>query len=112
MVKANLTQIAASKAPLALLQGAGKLAEQFDVVPTDQEASGQGGLPLITLVPKPEEKDRSAGANAEGSGNASRGAEIRVETPSWLQPATKVNLTSDNTLRDRGSGPQPSLGYA
>ena len=60
VVKANLTQIAASKAPLALLQGAGKLAEQFDVVPTEQEASGQGGLPLITLVPKQEEKDRSA----------------------------------------------------
>jgi outer membrane lipoprotein carrier protein len=60
VVKANLTQIAASKAPLALLQGAGKLAEQFDVLPTDQEESRQEVLPLITLVPKPEEKDRSA----------------------------------------------------
>ena len=59
VVKANLTQIAASNAPLALLQGAGKLAEQFDVLPTDQEESRQEGLPLITLVPKPEEKDRS-----------------------------------------------------
>ena len=60
VVKANLTQIAASKAPLALLQGAGKLAEHFDVLPTDQEESRQEALPLITLVPKPEEKDRSA----------------------------------------------------
>ena len=64
VVKANLTQIAASKAPLALLQGAGKLAEHFDVLltdqPTDQEESRQETLPLITLVPKPEEKDRSA----------------------------------------------------
>lgn len=60
VVKANLTQIAASKAPLALLQGAGKLAEHFDVLPTEQEESRQEALPLITLVPKPEEKDRSA----------------------------------------------------
>ncbi|UCE62743.1 MAG: outer membrane lipoprotein carrier protein LolA [Nitrospirota bacterium] len=60
VVKANLTQIAASKAPLALLQGAGKLAEHFDVLPTDQEESRQEALPLITLVPKPEEKERSA----------------------------------------------------
>jgi outer membrane lipoprotein carrier protein len=60
VVKAKLTQIAASKAPLTLLQGAGKLAEQFDVLPTDQEESRQDVLPLITLVPKPEEKNRSA----------------------------------------------------
>ena len=60
VMKANLTQIAASKAPLALLQGAGKLAQQFDVLPTEEGESGQGVLPLITLVPKPEEKDRSA----------------------------------------------------
>ena len=59
VVKANLTQIAASKAPLALLQGAGKLAEQFDVLPADSEESPRPDLPLITLVPKLEEKDRS-----------------------------------------------------
>ena len=60
VVKAKLTQIAASQAPLILLQGAGKLTEQFDVLPTDQEESRQDVLPLITLVPKPEEKNRSA----------------------------------------------------
>jgi len=59
VVKANLTQIAASRAPLALLQGAGRLGEQFDVLPTVQEESRQGVLPLITLVPKPQEKERS-----------------------------------------------------
>jgi outer membrane lipoprotein carrier protein len=59
VVKANLTQLAASKAPLTLLQGAGKLAEQYDVLPTGQEESRQGVLPLITLVPKPQEKERS-----------------------------------------------------
>ena len=60
VVKANLTQIAASKAPLALLQGVGKLAEQFDVLPTKQDDRPPGGLPLITLVPKPHEKEISA----------------------------------------------------
>jgi len=59
VVKANLTQIAASKAPLALLQGAGKLTEQFDVLPTSEEELRQDDLPLITLVPKPHEKDSS-----------------------------------------------------
>lgn len=59
VVKANLTQIAASKAPLALLQGAGKLAEQFDVLPTKQEDRQGGDLPTITLVPKPHEKQAS-----------------------------------------------------
>ena len=60
VVKANLTQIAASKAPLVLLQGAGKLAEQFDVIAPSQDESPQEGPPLITLVPKPDEKERSA----------------------------------------------------
>ena len=59
VIKANLTQIAASKAPLALLQGAGKLAEQFDVLPTKQEDRREGELPMITLVPKPHEKEAS-----------------------------------------------------
>lgn len=59
VVKANLTQIAASKAPLALLQGAGKLTEQFDVVQAEQEDRHQDDLPLITLVPKPHEKEHS-----------------------------------------------------
>ena len=59
VVKANLTQIAASKAPLALLQGVGKLAEQFDVLPTKPNDRNPRELPLITLVPKPHEKEIS-----------------------------------------------------
>ena len=60
VVKANLTQIAASKAPLALLQGAGKLTEQFDVLADGRAEDRREKLPLITLVPKPHEKERSA----------------------------------------------------
>ncbi len=47
----KLTQMAASQAPLQLLQGMARLEEQFDVQPTDG-AKGAGGLPLLTLIPK------------------------------------------------------------
>lgn len=48
----KLTQMAASKAPLELLQGAGKLEESFEVQPTEGKERGAGNLPLLTLVPK------------------------------------------------------------
>jgi outer membrane lipoprotein carrier protein len=47
----KLTQMAASQAPLQLLQGVGKLEEQFDVEPIP-EGRGDGGLPLLSLFPK------------------------------------------------------------
>ncbi|MCP9451340.1 MAG: outer membrane lipoprotein carrier protein LolA [Nitrospira sp.] len=48
----KLTQMAASKAPLELLQGVGKLEESFDIRPTEGKERGAGGLPLLTLLPK------------------------------------------------------------
>jgi outer membrane lipoprotein carrier protein len=48
----RLTQMAASQAPLQLLQGAAKLDEQFDVQATPGGGRGEGGLPLVTLVPR------------------------------------------------------------
>ena len=50
----RLTQMAASQAPLELLQGAAKLDESFNVEPTGKER-GPGGVPLITLIPKVKE---------------------------------------------------------
>ena len=52
VVRGSLTRMVATKAPLQLLQGAGKLAEQFTVKPTGDGERGQGGLPLLTLIPK------------------------------------------------------------
>ncbi len=46
------TQMAASKAPLELLQGAAKLDESFEIEPTAGKDRGIGGTPLITLIPK------------------------------------------------------------
>jgi outer membrane lipoprotein carrier protein len=48
----KLTQMAASKAPLELLQGAAKLDASFDAEPTPGKGRGVGGLRLVTLVPK------------------------------------------------------------
>ncbi len=48
----KLTQMAASKAPLELLQGAAKLDESFEIVPTTGKDRAVSGTPLITLIPK------------------------------------------------------------
>jgi len=50
----KLTQMAASRAPLELLQGAAKLEESFVVEPTPGKTKGLGGLRLLTLLPKGE----------------------------------------------------------
>ncbi len=53
----KLTQMAASKAPLELLQGAAKLNESFEIEPTTGNTRGAGGMPLITLIPKVKEHE-------------------------------------------------------
>ncbi|HEU5409194.1 MAG TPA: outer membrane lipoprotein carrier protein LolA [Nitrospira sp.] len=53
----KLTQMAASKAPLELLQGASKLDESFEIEPTTGKDRGAGGTPLITLIPKVKEQE-------------------------------------------------------
>lgn len=48
----KLTQMAASQAPLQLLQGAANLEEQFDLDLAAAAERGEGGIPLVTLLPK------------------------------------------------------------
>lgn len=48
----KLTQMAASKAPLELLQGAARIEESFDILPTTGNERGVGGIRRITLLPK------------------------------------------------------------
>ena len=52
ILKGNLSMMVATKAPLRLLQGVGNLTEHFEVQPTDNGRTGEGGLPLLTLIPK------------------------------------------------------------
>ncbi len=53
----KLTQMAASKAPLELLQGAAKLDESFDIAWTTGKERGSGGIRLITLIPKAKDQE-------------------------------------------------------
>ena len=53
----KLTHMAASQAPLQLLQGAAKLDEHFTIEPTKSGERGEGGLPLIALIPKGSETE-------------------------------------------------------
>lgn len=53
----KLTHMAASRAPLELLQGAAKLDESFDAEPTSGKGRGVGGIRLVTLIPKTREGD-------------------------------------------------------
>ena len=53
VLKGSLTMMVSTKAPLRLLQGVGKLAEHFTPQPTGDGEKGEGGLPLLTLLPKP-----------------------------------------------------------
>jgi outer membrane lipoprotein carrier protein len=55
----KLTQMAASQAPLKLLQGAARLDESFDVEPTPGNERGIEGVRLITLFPKAKERESS-----------------------------------------------------
>src|SRR5574341_1563885 len=48
----KLTQMASSKAPLELLQGAARLDESFEIEPTPGKGKGLGGIRLLRLIPK------------------------------------------------------------
>lgn len=53
----KLTRMAASQAPLELLQGAAKLEESFEVSPATGKERGVGGLRLLSLAPKGHDAD-------------------------------------------------------
>ena len=53
VVKGALTQMAASKGPLALLQDVGTLSQQFSIIDSSDEDRGKSTAPILTLVPKP-----------------------------------------------------------
>ena len=54
VVKGTLTQIAASKGPLALLLGVGKLSQQFNVLESSEPLKDSQKLADLTLIPKPD----------------------------------------------------------
>ena len=54
VVKGTLTQISASKGPLALLLGVGKLSKQFTVLESAEASGDSKKIPDVTLIPKPD----------------------------------------------------------
>ena len=55
VLKGTLTQMAASKGPLALLQGVGKLSQQFTITESVDHSTGDSESPRLTLVPNSNE---------------------------------------------------------
>lgn len=53
----KLTQMAASKAPLELLQGAARLDASFEIEPTPGKERGLGGIRRLTLLPKSKDQE-------------------------------------------------------
>lgn len=52
VLRGDLNMMMATKAPLQLLRGVGKLTEHFVVRPAADGKVGEGGLPLLVLVPR------------------------------------------------------------
>ncbi|MDH5429943.1 MAG: outer membrane lipoprotein carrier protein LolA [Nitrospirota bacterium] len=89
VVKGRLTQIAASKGPLALLLGMGKLSQQFTVVESTDDSSPSQALPDLTLIPKPD------GDTAP----TIQKIELRLSSDSYLIQAITIFETSGNISR-------------
>ncbi len=91
VVKGKLTQIAASKGPLALLLGVGKLAQQFTVLESSKNSTNSQKIPDLTLIPKPD------GDTAP----TIKKIELQLFHDSYLIQAMSIYETSGNVSRVR-----------
>ena len=60
VVKGHMSMMVATKAPLQLLQGVGRITEHFSVHPAGDGEVGEDGLPLLTLIPKTDRDSASS----------------------------------------------------
>ena len=97
----KLTQMAASQAPLELLQGAAKLDESFDIEPTKGKARGVGGIRLITLIPKSKDQ--------ESTRNLQR-IVVEVFPKTYFIRTVSLHEISGNVATFEFSGLKPNLG--
>lgn len=97
----KLTQMAASKAPLELLQGAARLTESFDVSPTSGNGRGVGGIRLLNLVPK----------TTAGDPNRSlQRIVVEVYPKTFFIRSVALHELSGNVARFEFSAPQANMG--
>jgi outer membrane lipoprotein carrier protein len=99
----KLTQMAASKAPLELLQGAARLEESFDIQPTRGKERGTGGIRLITLLPKAKEH--------ESTRNLQR-IVVEVFPNTYFLRTVSLHEISGNVATFEFSGLKPNVGLA
>jgi outer membrane lipoprotein carrier protein len=97
----KLTQMAASKAPLELLQGAAKLDESFDIEPTTGRERGVGGIRLITLIPKAKDQESTRGLQR---------IVVEVFPKTYFIRTVSLHEISGNVATFEFSGLKPNLG--
>jgi outer membrane lipoprotein carrier protein len=97
----KLTHMAASKAPLELLQGAAQLEESFDVQPTQGKERGVGGLRLLTLIPKAKEQESTRGVQR---------IVVEVFPKTYFIRTVTLHEANGNVATFEFSGLKPNLG--
>jgi outer membrane lipoprotein carrier protein len=97
----KLTQMAASKAPLELLQGAAKLDESFEIEPTTGKERGVGGIRLITLIPKARDQE---------STRSLQRIVVEVFPKTYFIRTVSLHEISGNVATFEFSGLKPNLG--
>jgi Outer membrane lipoprotein-sorting protein len=97
----KLTQMAASQAPLQLLQGVAKIEEEFEIESTRGGERGEGGLPLITLTPKSTEPDASRSVSK---------LVVEVQPKTYFIKAVAIHEVSGNISTFLFSSLKPNTG--
>jgi outer membrane lipoprotein carrier protein len=97
----KLTQMAASKAPLELLQGAAKLEESFNIEPTSGKGRGVGGIRLLTLLPKSREGE---------AGRSIQRIVLEVFPKTYFIRTISLYEVSGNVASFEFSSPQSNMG--
>jgi outer membrane lipoprotein carrier protein len=97
----KLTQMAASQAPLQLLQGVAKIEEEFEIESTRGGERGEGGLPLITLTPKSTEPDASRSVSK---------LVVEVQSKTYFIKAVAIHEVSGNISTFLFSSLKPNTG--
>lgn len=97
----KLTQMASSKAPLELLQGAARLEESFEIEPTPGKGKGLGGIRLLTLMPK---------QNGSESGKTLQRIVLEVFPKTYFIRTVSLYELSGNVSTFEFSAPQANAG--
>lgn len=97
----KLTQMASSKAPLELLQGAARLEESFEIEPTPGNGKGIGGIRLLTLVPK---------QNGNETGRTLQRIVLEVFPKTYFIRTVSLYELSGNVSTFEFSAPQANVG--